>query len=280
MGGRVCKTSPRCLARLDSRHAVRGLSLLDLMVGLTIGLVVSVAAMGVWVFAAGVGRAQAEATRMQQDASLVFGLVGQFVRSAGAVDLVEAAGAITLVPRTAFDGLPGSPGVVVQGLDATTVQMVTALPTASGGHRGQVWDCLGRSVAGTYLVTQLSWAGDSVRCVGLVDGETSPPLTPQPLIGHVDQFVVHYAVRVAGTDTTQYVPFGPTVAWRDVVGLRVCMVLRSSIAMPEFADVYTDTPTLRFDDCNGADMATSIRSDKRMRRLYRQLFVLRPGEGA
>ena len=67
------------------RWAQCGVSLLELMVGLTIGLLVSVAAAGSLAYLQATGRTLTEATRMQQEASLAFDTVGRVLRPAGTV---------------------------------------------------------------------------------------------------------------------------------------------------------------------------------------------------
>lgn len=266
------------------RKEVRGLTLLELMVGMTIGLVVSTAAVGTLVFMQSSGRINGETSRMQQDATLVFNLMGQYIRSSGSVGLTESTGGgISLTPTSDFNGVANN-GIVLDGLSTTEFRTAISLPKSIPGVNDLQYDCLGREVSGPSLVTHFELNGSELRCVGLRNGETKSAtgVTPQPVIANVAQFVIHYGVRPVNATTLQYLPFSTAINWADVVALRVCLVLTSQGPVEDFHALYRDTPSLPFTDC-GATGSTAIdRStivndpNRRMYRMYRQVFTVRP----
>jgi type IV pilus assembly protein PilW len=246
------------------RATTRGVSLLELMVGLTIGLIVAIAATGSLVYMQSSGRTVSEATRMQQDATLAFDTLGRFLRSAGSVGLVPASGdSVTFTPQATYSAL-GPLGNALQGDSASSFR--TAHPS---GPNGVNYDCQGNGplAAGT-LITSFEFTNGQLRCV--VNG------TAHVLIDGVQQLVVHYGVRDAA-GSLQYRSFANNIPWAEVQSLRLCLVMVSRTPVPEFADLFKAGSTLSYPDCNGANIAASIAADNLLRRRYTHVFSVRPG---
>ncbi len=243
-----------------------GFTLLELMVGLTIGLIVAVAAAGSVVYFQAISRNAAEATRMQQDATLAFNLMGRFIRGSGSIALTPASGdTVTFTPRTTFSGI-GADGLAVQGDSATAFRT-----SQTGGPNGIEVDCLGvpQTLAGN-LITVFEWDNRVLRC-----GTAGAPM--RPILERVEQMVVHYAERNPATNRTQYREFSTGIVWSQVVAMRVCLVLTSAVPMPDFAQLFVDAPGLRYDDCRGNNIAATIRTDRLLRRNYTHVFAIRNG---
>lgn len=246
------------------RAAARGLSLLELMVGLTIGLIVAVAATGSLVYMQSSGRTVSETTRMQQDATMAFDTLGRFLRSVGSVGLVPASGdTVTFTPQATYAAL-GPLGNALQGDSASSFR--TAHPS---GPNGVNFDCMGNGplAAGT-LVSRFEFTNRQLRCV--IDGNA------HVLIDGVEQLVVLYGVRNA-TNGLQYRPYANDIPWVDVQSLRVCLVMVSRTPVPEFADLFKAGSTVSYLDCNGANIAANIAADNLLRRRYTHVFSVRPG---
>lgn len=273
-----------------TRRRSLGLSLMELMVGMTIGLVVSTAAVGTLVFMQSSSRASGESARLQQDATLVFNLMGQYLRSSGSVGLSQSPdGGIGFTSRSVFDGIPGSGGAVVRGdLQGNREVLQSAISTLSNaGINGPQIDCLGNTVPTgvSTVLTEFDWnsADGSLRCRRApVTGDPSGVMTPQPIVGQVAQFVVHYGVRQAdGSLHYRLRPAVPATDWALVHSVRVCLVLTSQGPVDEFHAIYRDTPGLAFDDCDPTDALVIDRNtlsndpQRRMYRLYRQVFAVR-----
>ena len=80
------------------RHPVglprqRGVSLIELLIGLVIGLLVVVAAMGSLVYTRASSLLIGDSTRLQQEAATAFRIIGGVARQAGARHLEDAPGA-------------------------------------------------------------------------------------------------------------------------------------------------------------------------------------------
>ncbi len=244
----------------------RGFSLLELTVGLTIGLIVVVAATGSLVHAQSVARGAAEATRLQQEAALAFQLIGRFVQASGSVGLTPTStDSVALAPRASGMGL-GSDGERLQGDSPTAFRT-----TQTAGPNGVAVDCMGvTQPQATTLVTVFDWSQGRVRC-----GQPDAPM--YPFLDRVEQMVVHYAVRNPATQRLQYREFASDMVWTHVVAMRICLVLTSTGAMPEYSQVFRDAGALRYDDCRGNDIANAIRTDSRMRKKYTHVFTIRQG---
>jgi type IV pilus assembly protein PilW len=272
----------RKLAHLKLPAAQSGLSLMELMVGLTIGLLVSAAAMGTLMFMQSFSRESSDLARMQQDATLAFNTISRYVRSSGSVNLTtNAQGAVSLVPLTDFNGVDNN-GIALDGISASQFRMASSLPNNSGINGAQL-DCLGRTVSGPLLITQFDWnaANQELRCVGLMQGEVlnTGGVSFQPIVANVAQFVVHYGLL---TPTgLQYRSFANGLDWSQLVALRVCMVLTSQASIPAFRELYVSAPALAFQDCDASDALTIDRNtilndpQRRLHRTYRQTIQLR-----
>lgn len=269
----------RSIAKL---RVQRGLTLLELLVGMTIGVVVGTAAMGTLVFVQTSNRLIGEVARMQQDAAIAFHLIGQHVLSAGSIQLTQTAdGSVTLTPVTSFNGL-NNDGVRLEGLSDREFRIaINLLDPAPVGQSTS--DCLGREVLGPILITQFSWENNELRCVGAQIGETvgAGGVTRQAVISNVAQWVVHYGIR--STDRLQYRTYAADLPWAQVVALRVCMVLTSEAAVEDFHALYRDTEGLAFEDCHPPDPDDGISGETiaadpkhRLYRTYRQVFTIRP----
>lgn len=280
-----CSTPPirhRALGR------VRGMSLLELMVGMTIGLVVSVAAVGTLVFMQRSERLGGETSRMQQDATLAFNLMGQYLRSSGSVGLSQLPdGGITFNSLATFEGIPGSGGATVRGVQQSGRDVLqSAVSTLRDtGINGPHIDCLGNTVPATVntVLTVFDWvaASQELRCGrGAVPGDTGA--APQPIVGRVAQFVVHFGVRQGGNVQYRLQSTISDTDWPLVNSVRVCLILTSQGPADDFHNIFRDTPGLAFDDCDPNDAAVINRDtvvndpQRRMYRLYRQVFTIRP----
>ncbi len=267
----------------------RGFSLLELLVGLTLGLLVSVAAVGTFSFIQNANRLNGEVSRMQQDAALAFNTIGQYLRSSGSVSLTQTGGGISFVGRGAFAGIPGSGDAVVRGVvrDGREVLQAAMSTLQDAGLNGPTIDCIGNEVpAVPTLLTEFDWntANNELRCRrALVPGDTAGEMAPQPIIANVAQWVVHFGLRTAD-DRVQY-RLRPAVAdtdWPLVEALRICLVLTSQGPVDDFRQVFVGT-NLPFNDCEPNDAAVIDRNtilndpQRRMFRVYRHVFAIRPG---
>ena len=248
----------------------RGSSLLELMVGLTIGLLVTVAALGSLVYARLASNTVDDGTRLNQEAMTALRIIGGQLRQAGARRLDPTpdcigAGCVTtkvafntdypavLPPLFAYSGqlVSGSEGesgapdtiAVFQGLDLDPTLAV---------------DCLGEpSAVTTGITSTFSVSGNALRCRGT---GASSAAGAQALVSGVEDLQVWYGQR-AGNDL-RYLSANNVSNWPAVDTVMICLRI-----VGELRGYLTDGST----GCNGEDVA----SDGRLRRVFWHAYRLR-----
>lgn len=156
-----------------------GFSLIELMIGITIGLLVMVAAVGSLVYTRISSTAVGDSSRLQQDASTAFRIIGHHIRQGGA-RRVEQAGGGTVEFNGAFFGFGSAAAgtVVVTGTDgaanaADTLQIsndrVAPVPVAPAVDPWPTMnrDCLGApSRLANSVTNTFSLNAGNLFCVG------------------------------------------------------------------------------------------------------------------
>lgn len=281
----------------------RGVTLIELMVGIVIGLLVVAVAMGALMVSRGISGTVSDASGIQQQGAYVMRVIGQQLRQTGSLYLNPnpTGGSNTdVLSPVAFEikadavsggnsfaqesTLAGASATVTTGFRryADNVFMVagtaaTASTPAAFGTDYLARNCIG--APGNSSTDQLvesiftfDSAKNELQCAG--NGATA-----QAIVQNVAQFQALYVVQT--TDATgskvQYTKGSdmPTAAtdptWRRVQGIQVCLVLYGSepIDMPA-GSTYTD--------CSGTsvDMTTLTGTRKnRMHLVFRNTFQLR-----
>lgn len=250
-----------------------GMSLIELMVGLVVGLMVVMVAMGSLVTTRAASQVMGDSTRLQQDAATVFRIIGQAARQAGARRLVDIpGGAVSFNPQyrgievNANTGLPiaikGTDGAR-NGPDSLTVDRDHTLATGikAGATGFDSVDCVGdsvtpgNSVSNTFLVDagllKCDGSGNSQGKFGLVAG--------------VEDFQVWYGIREGGglryTTASDLNRLSPA-PWDRVEALRICLRLAGEL---------THQPGASTTGCQDE----AIPSDGRLRRVFFRVFKLR-----
>ncbi|MDZ4130770.1 MAG: prepilin-type N-terminal cleavage/methylation domain-containing protein [Hydrogenophaga sp.] len=198
-----------------------GVSLIELLVGLTIGALVSVAAVGSFGPTRSASATLGDSTRLQQDAAMAFRIIGHHFRQAGAMRLVDfGPGLVTfnatfegygnaLEPRAlnGVDGGNNNPDVLQISHDSeVTLNAV---------------DCLGQNLPINVAIDNqfdLNLANQSLRCLG------SGNAIPGPLIAGVEDFQVRYGRRI--NDNLQYQDASAAwtaTEWNSVESVIVCL---------------------------------------------------------
>ncbi|WP_245593916.1 PilW family protein [Comamonas badia] len=285
-----------------------GVTLVELMVGLAIGLLVVAVSMGAMMLSRGISGTVSDASGIQQQGSYVLRVIGQQLRQAGSLYLNPSPvpGDISTDPMTAvifetkalahgggnsFDQsntLAGGNDTVTTGFrrysdmvfiaDNAKAADPSAVPPVSAafGTDFLARNCVGgpgNSKTDERVESDFTYSDNQLFCSG--NGATV-----QPLARNVADFQVTYLVQtvVGGTGTTMQYTKGsdmPTDStdpmWRRVQGVQVCLVLYGNepVNMPAGSS-YTD--------CSGAsvDMTTLTGPRKdRMHLLFRNTFQLR-----
>lgn len=240
----------------------RGISLIELMVGIAIGMLIVVAAIGTMLYTRASSTTIGDSARLHQDAATAFRIIGETVRQTGARRLVEAGGNVEFNPN--FVGLSTTAVITISGTNGATTPTIAAdtLRIAYDSDSViDVTDCLG-SVAGSgtnNITNTFDVNAGNLRC----NGNAASGSTTQPLVQNVEDFQVWYGIR-DDTEALRYVTATAVGNWSTVrvETLMVCLRLSGETQ---------SNPTAATVGCNGEAVA----ADGRIRRIFTRVFNLR-----
>lgn len=279
------RITPR--VRRNRLQRQKGLSLIELMIGITIGLLVSLAALGALTFSRVSATTVSDTVRLQQDASVAMRMIGHQLRQARAVALQEIAvfADVASVSYAAYTGVtpPGAPPggadeVAVYGVNGAAFDSFTVSFSASPSVAST--NCMGVNTLapGTNTIaSSFDVVTASLRCRGL-NADIATPAPANAVIDNVEDMQVWYGVRDAANNI-RYITANqvgvlpwptnlpPTVAWSNVGAIMVCLRL---------AGTSRTNPTA---PPVGAELRGCqdevIPWDGRFQRVFRQVFTLR-----
>lgn len=238
----------------------RGSALLELLVALTLGMMVVLAALGTLAFVQASATVHGDALRLQQRAELAIHTIGLQLRQAGAIELVEAGGGMVRF-STAFDGHAGS-GHAVRGENGRAGR--PDILSASHQDDGDARDCLGNrpdaGAQGVRLDSRFSVAEGSLRCLGAHAATGS-----QAIVDGVEDFQVLYGMRSMDAEGARFRfvdADGVAERWSEVAAVQICLQLSSEGRHPEAASVR---------NCQGSEQAV----DGRLHLVIHATFSLR-----
>lgn len=280
--------------------SVRGVTLVEMLIAITIGLVVVGAVMVSYLGSGQAGRIQAAYSQMNQDAQIGLSILNREFQMAG----YSAPSGLVQDPPTVPPSTPtfsltynmgtatavvgcGSGFVNPQGAvlacnagagDTTpTFEVVyeadtrNTVPTGPGVPT----DCVGAGiVAGPPFFARnryfISAAGE-LSCASDNSGA-------QPLLENVLAMRVWYGVQVAAAPrqvagyvtASQLIAQGAAASWDDVISVRVCLLMRSSEQV-----LNTGVDSLAYRDCDGVPQA----GDRFLHRAYYSTSTLRSKMG-
>ncbi len=265
------QSAPSCF--LASANPVKrqqtGISLIEFMIGMAIGLVI-VASIGViYVNNRQTLRSQDANARVQESGRFVLDVVGRSLRQAGNIHVTagETKNYCNCTPATGTDGTLLDPAAP----DTLTIQFEAGQDEVDSSDA--VWkarNCAGTFVAPPNLVTNVFSvnANSELVCGG------------QPLVQGVEDFQITYGIdmnndRAVDRVVTDPAGFGPTphatqpnlkppVPANRIVSVQVCALIRSTEQVLTKAGNYLD--------CTGTAQASP---DLRMRRAFRATYTLR-----
>lgn len=277
--------------QLQNRQAQRGVTLLELMVGLTIGLLVVAVAMGGLMVSRGVNGTVSDVGGIQQQAAYAMRLIGLQLRqtaslrlnpnSSGATGISEELAPVAFEVKSGQFNLGDVDArkLVLDGKDSPatgeyklTVGYAGYTEASNVANAVSFRDCLGQGPTNSLLQSRfvLDSASHELRCAGAANSGA------QALLNNVADFQVRYLRQTAnntGSPTLQYVSAATASAdWAQIQGVEVCLTLfgTESIDMPA-GSTYTQ--------CDGTtqDM-TTLTDGQRKRRMhltFRNTFQLR-----
>lgn len=254
--------------------AQRGITLIELMVGITIGLLTVAVAMGALVVSRGASGTISDATQMQQQAAYAFRLIGQQLRQAGSVRLNLAAtqaAPTTISPEevVAFETSFDKANSTVSGLDSpngTQFKLSVAYQNyqeatfPSSASASLFRNCLGEEGTTTVVQSQFTMRSGTLFCAGTG--------VPQPVIRNVQDFQVWYFLQAnadVGNPTIQRVnAAGVGTNWARVFAVEVCLDL--------FGDETVDIPAAStYQDCSN----NAVSFNKKLHMVFRNTYQIR-----
>lgn len=227
-------------ARVCGQREQGGFSLVELMVGLTIGLLVVLAAIGSLVFTQVTSAVVDDGSRLQQKADAVFRNIGYHIAQAGSFELVgvpAVASSSPELPRVVFSssytGFNTSPtGSVyhIHGLEGATDTLGVSYqkapdPTApTDTTKTRSHDCLGNKPSGAMANVDskfyVNTTTKDLMCLGA--GNT----TAQSIADGIEDFQVWYGVRATNNPATaqyRYFDAGSVTDWTRIQSVRICL---------------------------------------------------------
>ena len=235
----------------------QGFTLVELMVGMTIGLVLLLVIGSVFVSSRQVFREQEDSARVQEGGRFALEVIGRSIKQAGHVEM-PFTGLKVEFTGTAISGTNGGPGVA----DTLTTQYEGAVGDS---------DCEGTGVTVAGRIIQnhfnIDAANAELQCNGQISDTPTVPGAPpsgQVLLSNVEDLQVLYGVDNDGDQSVDQYIASPA-DWGDVVTARVCVLIRSEKTNVVSAGNYLD--------CSGT--STAIPSDRRLRRAFTATFNLR-----
>ena len=272
-------------ARSKPQH---GVTLIELLVGIVIGLLTVAVAMGALMLSRNVTGSVSDSSMIQQQASYAFRVLGQQLRQAGSLRLNMAAQksegtTIDMSDPVAFEtkATDFDPAInTISGIDSPgnneyklTVgyrnykePVYTSTDTAS-----MLRDCLGQAPNDNIIQSRfsLNTTTNELRCVGASGN-------PQPIIQNVANFQVRYLLQTAaptGNPQISYVNADAAKnSWHQVIGVEACLVLYGN----ETIDMPSNTT---YTDCDGSTSITintlTAPRTKRAHIVFKNIYQLR-----
>lgn len=248
----------------------RGVSLMELMVGITIGLLVVVAAIAALASTQLGSSTSTDASRLQLKADSLLRNMGFHITQAGAIELVAALDTSRVVFSPAYTGYdPATTGAAaglvysIWGEEGGTSASDTLY--VSYEDDGFVRDCLGARTANpaggatSRVDNKFYRSGVDLMCLGASNAAA------QSIADGVEDFQVQYAIQTAAGNVQYYnadqVPVG---GWQSISAVSVCLQLVGDLQNAPSTGATTT-------GCRGQ----SISSDGKIRRVYNRTFAIR-----
>lgn len=266
-------------------RGMRGVTLIELLISMVIGMVVVAAVIVSFVDSGKVSRYQATLGQMNQDAHVALNLLSREVQLAGYVSPVQSLGSTP--PLFGCDGTVGSvpftnpaatgaltcgaaTGTTVSALEVVYEADLYNTVVAAGSVPS---DCLGNGFAATPYIVRNRYFIDTgpagrpeLYCASNLSAK-------QPLLENVDQLQIWYGIVAAaapnqviryaraGKDATTTGTVNAQAAgeWNNVMSVKICLLMRSA------EPILTGEDTLTYQDCSAT---TQTSADKYLRRAY------------
>jgi type IV pilus assembly protein PilW len=269
-----------------------GVTLIELMVGIAIGLMVVAVALGALMVSRGVSGTVSDASNIQQQAAYAMRVIGAQIRQAGSLyinmtyqtnnaDPYLAQVAIeTSAPASGtYNAFEPSTDTIKGASDSMTIgyrryKETVTNPANPGQDESQSRNCIGGPANNSddkrlESIFRYNPATATLSCSG-----NDPAASPQPIIQNVANFEVHYLLQDNSTQgdskVKRVLAAGVGADWNKVQGIEVCLVLYGNEAI--------DLPSgSKYPDCDGElkDIPQTGERARRMHMVFRNVFQLR-----
>lgn len=239
-----------------TQHKQHGLSLVELMIAITLGLIILFAVIAVYTGSRQSFRMQEENARLQESGRFALEIVGRSARQAGFWNMPIN----PVATATGFGGVP------INGTNGAT-DTITVQYDGLAGDR----DCEGTVLAANAVVTEVYSinANNELVCDG-IDANAAA----SPLVGNVEDMQILYGSDTTGDQSANRYQAVPA-DWNRVVSVRVCLQMRSTNNV--------NAAPQRFLNCGGAlgtaagaaAFTNAAAGDSTLRRAFVATFNLR-----
>jgi type IV pilus assembly protein PilW len=241
-----------------------GLTLVELLIAMTLGLVILLAIGSIYLGSRQTFRMQDENARLQETGRYALEVLGRSIRQAGFWDMpispVATATAFGGTPITGTNGAAAAPDTVTVQYDWTNG--ARACDGSSAGAAGnRIQDGFSLNAAG------------QLQCEGQIAAAPIAPGAGQALVDNVEDLQILYGIDTNNDQSVDQYVAAPA-NWNQVLTARVCVQARSANQV--------NTAPQRFLNCNGAlaipgttPFTTAAAGDLRLRRTFVATYNLR-----
>lgn len=219
------KAAPAMNARREA-----GFTLVELMIALVIGLVLTLVIAELFVGSRRTFATTDDVSRMQENIRFVTNLLSRTVHQAGYKSAPNTKTAFIFgTPNLAIDGTAGA----ASAPDSLTV-LFQGSNTLAGIADGTVVNCRGQAIAAGFMSINVFTVETFNGAPTLVCRTNPPPAlavdaTPFPIVGDVDNMKILYGEDTnADGSVDRFVPRGSVADINAVVALRIAMLFRSA----------------------------------------------------
>ncbi|MDD2546272.1 MAG: PilW family protein [Burkholderiaceae bacterium] len=270
---------PPSLPRSSPRE--QGATLVELLVGMVVGLLTIVAGLGTLMVSRSLTGTVSDASQLQLQASHALRTLGQQLRQTGGWalapgDEVQAQAALRPLDPRFTSALAGQDPTVRNAVHLRVASPSLNEPTHGASasaalvHAPLVRDCLGENpVQGLRpsAISHFRWENKQLLCAGSA--------TAQPLVSGVTDFQVLYLQQTSDPERRQAAPRFryasaselATTDWADIIAVEICLELEGQESLETAGSLYTR--------CDGS---TAVRSN-RLQRVFRSTYHLRTRHG-
>lgn len=288
---RPINSVPYLQKALPSAHYQQGVSLIELLVGIAIGLLTVAVAMGALMSSRSVTATVGDSSQLQQQSSYVFRIFAQQLRQAGSMRLNLAAdksedATIEINDPVAFEtsaeGFDPSRDILrgrdnpgdnefMLSVGYRNYEELLHIATANDSRESLMRNCLGQAGADNLIQSHFVLRNNTLLCAG--EGNA------QPIANNVANFRVRYLLQTAphSNPKIQYVTANTAAnMWHNVFAVEVCLTL--------FGNERIDMPAgSSYPDCPAADGSiaqidmTNLAAPRnnRAHKTFRSVFQLR-----